>query len=97
MPCKRLRPKARAEQDFWLSFSDFKDATEEERMDFLRFDSHGGAEPSERVPRVTDPFGVPYCGLNPILLGKKRHGQFKELYRGTLSKKRQLLTDNAVC
>lgn len=55
-------------------------------MDFLRYDSHGGEAPAERVPRLTDPFGVPYCGMNPILLGKKRHGQFKELRLETPSR-----------
>lgn len=42
MSCKRLSRAARAEQDYWLSYSDCPTATEAERLDFLRFDSHGG-------------------------------------------------------
>lgn len=42
MSCKKLSNKARAEQDYWLSFSDIKAVNEVERMDFLRYDSHGG-------------------------------------------------------
>lgn len=54
MSCKRLRTKARWEQDRWLSYLPVKGdpniyentivrrlPTEQERMDFLRWDSHG--------------------------------------------------------
>lgn len=81
MSCKRLSHNARGEQDYWLSFSDFKDVTEEERIDFLRYDSHGGEEPQERRPRITLPFGEPFNGLNPVLLGKKRYGQYGGMMR----------------
>ncbi|KKL95305.1 hypothetical protein LCGC14_1855930 [marine sediment metagenome] len=45
MPCKKLRTKARWEQDKWLSYGSTTYATEEERLEFLRFDSHGGKVP----------------------------------------------------
>ena len=64
MTCKRLSRKARAEQDYWLSFADCV-ATEEERMEFLRYDSHGGEKLSG----------------NPILQGKSFHGMFGEVMR----------------
>ncbi|KKL70532.1 hypothetical protein LCGC14_1885550 [marine sediment metagenome] len=82
MTCKRLSRKARAEQDYWLSFSDFKDVTEEERLDFLRYDSHGGEKPRERRPRLHLPFGELLRGKNPILLGKSRHGQLGNVKGG---------------
>ena len=53
MTCKKLRTKTRAEQDFYLQWAD-RQATEEERLEFLRYDSHGGVKPSN----------------NPILAGK---------------------------
>lgn len=65
MTCKRLSKRTRAEQDYWLSFSDRKEATNEERLDFLRYDSHGGVMPPD----------------NPILFGKKRHGIYGEMMR----------------
>ncbi len=64
MSCKRLSRKARAEQDYWLSFADRK-ATNGERMEFLRYDSHGGERPSG----------------NPILTGKSHHGMYGEMMR----------------
>ena len=82
MTCKRLSHRARAEQDYWLSFSDFKDVTEEERLDFLRYDSHGGEPPRERLPRLRLPFGELLYGKNPILLGKARHGQMGNVKGG---------------
>ena len=57
MTCKRLRTKALWEQDRWLSYLYTKDdpysygqpvrriPTHEERLEFLRFDSHGGETP----------------------------------------------------
>jgi len=65
MSCKKLSRKARAEQDYWLSFADIKSATDQERLDFLRFDSHG----------IDRPLG------NPILDGKIHHGQYGEMMR----------------
>ncbi len=47
-----------------MSFSDTKTASDAERLDFLRYDSHGGTLEN-----------------NPILLGKKRHGQYGEVMR----------------
>ena len=64
MSCKRLSGKARAEQDYWLSFSDTKTVSDAERLDFLHYDSHGGILEN-----------------NPILLGKKRYGQYGEMMR----------------
>ncbi len=71
MQCKRVRTKARWEQDKWLSYlptkSDpnvqyaevvYRIPTEQERLDFLRYDSHGQGIPKERWP-------------NPILAGKQ--------------------------
>ncbi len=67
MTCKKLRTKTRWEQDRWLSYLPTKSdpnvqyadvvmriPTEQERMDFLRYDSHGGGIPAD----------------NPILAGK---------------------------
>ena len=65
MTCRKLSRRARAEQDYWLSFSDIKTATEEERIEFLRFDSHGG-------PAWID---------SPILFGKSRHDQYVGMVR----------------
>ena len=65
MTCRKLSRRARAEQDYWLGLSDSKVATEVERLDFLRFDSHGGPAPID----------------NPILLGKRRHDQYVEMVR----------------
>lgn len=42
MSCKRVRVKVRWEQDKWLSYGPTTYATEEQRLEFLRFDSHGG-------------------------------------------------------
>ena len=67
MSCKKLSRKARDEQDYWLSFADIKDVTDQERLDFLRFDSHGTDRPSG----------------NPILGGKIRHGQYGEMMRNS--------------
>ena len=65
----KVSAKNRQEQDYWLSFSDYSDVTEEERLDFLRYDSCGGPRPER-------------CGrLNPILLGKIRQGQCGEVLR----------------
>lgn len=58
MSCKKVRLKHRQEQDYWLSFVPELSATEEERLEFLRFDSHGGQ----------------ISLMNPILRGKKAHG-----------------------
>ena len=85
MPCKKLKTKAQREQDYWLSFSDFKDVTEEERLDFLRYDSHGGTMPAERIPRIIAPFGEKLHGSNPIMLGKIRHGQMGNIKGGKRS------------
>lgn len=78
MSCKKIRPRVRAEQDYWLSFLGLWDltlpVTEEERLDFLHFDSHGSEEPKARIARYTLPFGESWRGLNPILLGKKHCG-----------------------
>lgn len=64
----KIRPRVRLEQDYWLSFSDFPQATEEERQDFHAYDSQGTPLPvRERV--------------NPIYLGKVRHGQYGEVLR----------------
>jgi len=68
MTCKKLKLATRAEQDYWLSFSDYEDVTEEERLDFLRYDSHGRTLPERGR-------------FNPILLGKIRHGQSGEVLR----------------
>ncbi len=70
MTCKKLKTKARWEQDRWLSYLPIKGdpnaryaeyfqciPTEQERMDFLRFDSHGGK--TAPIPKG-----------NPILAGK---------------------------
>ena len=70
MSCKKLRTKARWEQDKWLSYLPSRSdpnvqyaamvrrlPTEQERLDFLRYDSHGG----EAAPIPKD---------NPILAGK---------------------------
>ena len=56
MSCKKLKWKAEAEQDRWLSYLPTKDApnaryaavirrlpTQQERLDFLRYDSRGGS------------------------------------------------------
>ena len=64
MTCKRLSRKARLEQDYWLSFAG-REAILEERMEFLRYDSHGGERPSR----------------NPILEGKSLHGMYGEVMR----------------
>lgn len=77
MSCKRISRRARAEQDYWLYFSDIHEATEEERMDFLHYDTHGGDVPQGRVFRFTDPAGEPLLGPNPIYLGKVRREQYK--------------------
>ncbi len=74
MSCKRVSTKARREQGYWISFSGHKDVTEEERLDFYRYDSHGGEPPLERVVRQQLPFGEDYYSINPIMLGKKQHG-----------------------
>ncbi len=76
MTCKKLRTKARWEQDRWLSYLPTKDdpnaryadvfqrvPTEQERLDFLRFDSHGGK--IAPIPRG-----------NPILAGKRAAAVF---------------------
>ena len=65
MSCKRLSRHARAEQDYYLYFSDTQTVTKEERMEFLRYDSHGGTVPA----------------ANPIYCGKKRYGQTGEVLR----------------
>jgi hypothetical protein len=65
MTCKRLSKETRIEQDYWLSFSDRKEATDDERLEFLRYDSHGGEKPN----------------YNPILLGKRHHGIYGETMR----------------
>jgi hypothetical protein len=62
MTCKKLRTKARWEQDKWLSYLSAKNSpnvqyanvvrrlpTEQERMDFLRYDSHGGEIPADNI------------------------------------------------
>lgn len=54
MSCKRLRHKTRAEQDFYLQWAS-RAPTEAERLEFLRYDSHGGA---------------PLPDDNPVLEGK---------------------------
>lgn len=54
--------RARAEQDFYLSFlveSEVFDATEEQREEFYRYDSEGGSISRD----------------NPLLLAKARYGQ----------------------
>lgn len=56
----RLTQRQRLEQDYWLSFCSEKEVTEEERISFFHYDSSGGD---------IDP-------SNPILVGKKRYGQF---------------------
>jgi len=53
MSCRRVRQRARAEQDFYLQWAS-RAPTEGERLEFLRFDSHGGNKPAN----------------NPILQGK---------------------------
>jgi len=53
-----MKAAARREQDYWLSYSDFSAATEEERMAFFRYDSRGGVPPEH----------------NPIMRGKRMHG-----------------------
>ena len=58
MSCKRLRPKARREQDFYLQWAAHQ-PTEEERLEFLRYDSHGSTIP---------PHG------NPVFDGKSDYG-----------------------
>lgn len=63
MSCTRLSAHNRLEQDYWLSFAvgdRLPPVTDAQRLEFLRYDSHGG--------------DVPHG--NPILLGKARHGQF---------------------
>ena len=70
MTCKKLKTKARWEQDRWLSYLPTKSdpnvqyadvvmriPTEQERLDFLRYDSHGGKV-------------APIPKGNPILAGK---------------------------
>ena len=57
MACKKLRTKALWEQDRWLSYlapGPGRRVTREQRLEFLRFDSHGGESPVD----------------NPILAGK---------------------------
>ena len=58
MSCRRVSVRQRQEQDYWLLYADTLTATEEERLEFLRYDSHGGTTPKG----------------NPIYLGKVRHG-----------------------
>ncbi len=72
----KIRPKTRAEQDYWLSYCDkpgFTAVTEEERQEFHLFDSQGKPCPIE----------------NPIRWGKMRHGQYVAVVRlfDRLSKK----------
>jgi len=76
MSCKRISKRAKREQDYWLSFSDFPWTTKEERIDFLRFDSHGGETPNSRTIHINN---VPI--LNHIFLGKRRHDQFINIVR----------------
>lgn len=59
-----MKRKARAEQDYWLSFQENEDA-EEDRLEFFRYDSHGGS---------INP-------LNPVLVGKIRYGHTGEVLR----------------
>ena len=57
MPCRKLKVKARWEQDRWLSYlpeGPQRHVTHEQRIEFLRYDSHGGEAPKD----------------NPILEGK---------------------------
>ena len=61
----RVGRRSRKEQDYWLTFSDTKTATDAERRAFLDYDSRGGARPDR----------------NPILFGKIRHGQIGEVLR----------------
>ena len=62
MPCKKLRTKALWEQDRWLSYLPTKNdpnaqytnvvrrlPTAQERLDFLRYDSHGGDIPADNI------------------------------------------------
>ena len=61
-----MKARVRAEQDFYLGFGDRKEATEAERVEFLRYDSTGGAIAND----------------NPVYVGKKRYGQYGEMMRG---------------
>ena len=57
MACKKLRTKTLWEQDRWLSYlapGPERRVTHEQRLEFLRFDSHGGEPPKN----------------NPVLKGK---------------------------
>ena len=60
-----LKSSTRKEHDYWLSFGDAKTATAEERQEFLDYDSHGGS----------------IMPTNPILVGKRRYGQYGEVLR----------------
>ncbi len=60
MSCKVISSRARTEQDYWLLWTwDEWDGniTEEQRLEFLRYDSHGGN----------------ISTFNPIYIGKSRH------------------------
>ena len=48
----------------------------------MRYDSHGGDKPQERVPRMIMCDGEKICGINPILLGKKHHGLMGNIKNG---------------
>ncbi|KKL45390.1 hypothetical protein LCGC14_2356190 [marine sediment metagenome] len=65
MTCKTISAKARAEQDYWLTYNKEELASEEQRLEFLRYDSH-----SDFISET-----------NPILVGKKWHGRQGEAYR----------------
>lgn len=66
MSCRRLSRRARQEQDFWLAYAPHEpEPTEDQRLEFLRFDSHGGPAPSQ----------------NPIYVGKCRYGMLGEFMR----------------
>ena len=62
MTCRKLRTKARWEQDRWLSYLPVRGdpnifentvirrlPTDQERLDFLRYDSHGGDIPAGNI------------------------------------------------
>ena len=56
MSCRKIRDKTRVEQDFYLQWAS-RVPTDEERLEFLRYDSHGGVKPA----------------ANPILEGKTNY------------------------
>ena len=66
MSCKKLSARARAEQDYYLQLDGNKlEPTYEERMEFLRYDSHGGD----------------IAGSNPVLVAKAHYGMYVKSLR----------------